>query len=305
MALSGSPIALSYVSAKFYLHYEQAIDIKKNPPLLFVLRSVLGYNLRSITCIAHKNTCQDCMYNQTCAYSYLFETIIPQENKIHSGTNRASHPFVLTNCSNDYKEFTITLLGKAVDYLPYIYASFVRAGKYGLFKDRVPYTIENVMISGKSILIDEQTIDMSFDRNEWTINGIKANPAEILVELKTPLRFKTKGKYSSDFSAEDFLLCLYRRMKTLCLLYGDFDETNSYIPQKDKIKVAEKNLKWKDNAHYSSRQKSVMELGGVTGTFKLEGEFSDFEIAMLDFAKLFNAGKNTNFGLGQLDYWIK
>lgn len=48
-----------------------------------------------------------------------------------------------------------------------------------------------------------------------------------------------------------------------------------------------------------------MELGGVIGTFKLKGSFNDFELALLNLAKISNAGKNTVFGLGQIDYWEK
>ena len=298
-------ISLDYVPVKFKLNFMNNIDTRKEPPFAFVLRSVLGYNLRSMCCIAHGSECASCQYNQTCAYAFIFETILPLSNKIKPGTNRASHPFIFSNSKPEQSEFTITLLGRAIDYLPYIYAAFVRAGKYGLFKSRTQYSIEDLLISEKSILIDEQNIDMNFDRFEWSISGIKTNPAEILVELKTPLRFKTKGKYISDFTADDFMMCLYRRMKTVCMLYGNFDDATDYIPQQDKIKIVERNLHWQDYTHYSSRQKSAMELGGVTGTFKLIGQFSDFEIAMLDFAKLFNAGKNTNFGLGQLDYWMK
>lgn len=299
-------ISLNYVPVKFKLNFMENIAARNEPPLAFVLRSVLGYNLRSMCCIAHGAECATCQYNQTCAYAFIFETILPYSNKIQPGTNRASHPFIFSNSNIEQSEFTITLLGRAIDYLPYIYAAFVRAEKYGLFKSRTPYTVEDILISGKSILIDEQNIDMSFDRYEWTNSEIKANPTEVLVELKTPLRFKTKGKYISDFSADDFMMCLYRRLKTVCMLYGNFDEAAAdYVPQKDKIRIVERNLHWQDYTHYSSRQKSVMELGGVTGTFKLTGDFSDFEIALLDFAKIFNAGKNTNFGLGQLDYWIK
>ncbi len=43
----------------------------------------------------------------------------------------------------------------------------------------------------------------------------------------------------------------------------------------------------------------------VTGTFKLAGHFSCVDAGLLDFARIANAGKNTNFGLGQLDFWAK
>ncbi|MBQ7165837.1 MAG: hypothetical protein IJR93_02660 [Treponema sp.] len=43
----------------------------------------------------------------------------------------------------------------------------------------------------------------------------------------------------------------------------------------------------------------------VTGTFKLAGHFSCVGAELLDFSCIANAGKNTNFGLGQLDFRAK
>lgn len=72
-----------------------------------------------------------------------------------------------------------------------------------------------------------------------------------------------------------------------------------------KSRKTDRNLHWTDSTHYSARQKTAMELGGLTGTFKLAGRFSCVDAGLLEFARIANAGKNTNFGLGQLDFWAK
>ena len=43
----------------------------------------------------------------------------------------------------------------------------------------------------------------------------------------------------------------------------------------------------------------------VTGTFKLAGHFSCVGAEILDFSCIAYTGKNTNFGLGQLDFRAK
>jgi CRISPR/Cas system endoribonuclease Cas6 (RAMP superfamily) len=48
-----------------------------------------------------------------------------------------------------------------------------------------------------------------------------------------------------------------------------------------------------------------MKLGGVSGNFTLSGAFTGYERALLRFAELFHAGKNTNFGLGKIGVWEK
>ena len=88
-------------------------------------------------------------------------------------------------------------------------------------------------------------------------------------------------------------------------MYGEFDlQFDEYILSKSII-MEEKALVWRDSMHYSARQKTAMELGGSMGSFKMKGVFSNFEISLLELAKIAGAGKNTNFGLGQLDYWIR
>ncbi|MBP5452385.1 MAG: CRISPR system precrRNA processing endoribonuclease RAMP protein Cas6 [Treponema sp.] len=302
-------MTLTYLPIRFHLRYTS--PAYADTPPLFILRSMLGKNLRSMSCIARQNKCPDCMYNKTCAYAFLFETILSTKNEVAPGRDRASHPFAFTggslssgNTISEY-DFTITLFGKACEYLPYIYASFVRAGTEGIYKSRTQFEITKVCIGEKNILIDTDHIDTSIPANIWKINeDLPSKNGEVLVDLHSPLRFKYGGKYGMDFTAQDFMSCLFRRMKTLCALYGSLDSELEYAAGKE-IEITDKRLEWKDNKHYSARQKKEMSLGGVTGTFKLLGTFTALEQNLLDFSKLFNAGKNTNFGLGQFDFWTK
>lgn len=300
---------LLYQQFDFTIKFLEPAKVDVNP--LFILRSMLGKNLRSMCCISKQSTCSECMYNKTCAYTFLFETILQQENSLLPGTNRASHPFALSTKKlqreNPLAEFsfTITLFGKAVEYLPYIYAAVVRSGKDGLFKSRTKFEVVDVSIDGKNIMINENQLATGIPPKEWNFEVLNNNKidSEFLVELKSPLRFKTNGKYTVDFSSADFMKCLYRRAKTLCMLYGTWeDEFNHYEPTEG-MSIEDKNLRWIDFNHYSARQKEEMELGGVLGSFKLIGKFTPFELALFELNRITNAGKNTNFGLGQMDFW--
>ena len=113
---------LQYQQFDFTIKFLEPAKVDVNP--LFILRSMIGKNLRSMCCISKQSTCSECMYNKTCAYAFLFETILLQENPLLPGANRASHPFALSTKKlqreNPLAEFsfTITLFGKAVEYLP-------------------------------------------------------------------------------------------------------------------------------------------------------------------------------------------
>lgn len=331
-------VKVNFLRLDFSLKFAEPCLADTNP--LFILRSMLGKNLRSMCCISKRSaSCADCQFFRTCAYAFLFETILPAGNSALPGRSRASHPFSLSskiqfkNYRNPLDEypFAITLFGKAADYLPYIYAAFVRSGQNGLFKSRTQFKVESVSLNGKNILIDENHLDLDFAADEWKCgfadgrhveksetshNGeilrsvqndkiCVQNDSEILVSLKSPLRFKVQGKYTADFSAEDFMNCIFRRARTLCSLYGEIseEEKNLWKISAGGIQITERNLRWEDERHYSSRQKTAMDLGGVSGTFKMEGNFTQEERALLDFAESAGAGKNTNFGLGQVEVW--
>jgi hypothetical protein len=240
----------------------------------------------------------------------MFETIMDKDNVVTKGRDRASHPFVLAlnntlENATEHLDFTITLVGKSVEYAPYIYAAFIRAGGWGVLRDRVPFQIESVKSQGKNLLDGQANFNFTdsvrlwkpkFDMSQASTHG------EVLVDLVTPLRFKTQGRYREDFDANEFMACLRRRTSTMCSLYGEglheeWNETGS------QLQMEKRTLRWKDMKHYSARQHNSMVLGGVVGEFILSGQFSSTELAMLDFANLFHAGKNTSFGLGRVSVW--
>lgn len=301
-------ITVSFQEYRFGLKFSQEILFTTNP--VFLIRSVIGYNLRKICCLSHSSVCPECLYNKDCMYSWIFESIISKDNDVLQNRDRTSHPYILYSDEKikpgvKYSSFcfNMILLGKSIKYLPYIYASLVKAGEAGLDKSRTQFSIESVTVEGSEIIRDSQIVP---DKPEkiWSFKTQPDVDGEVLIQLLSPLRFKAEGKYTTDFSARDFFLCLYRRCSVLCRLYGESDQEKYIFPQ-DNISITNKNLYWKDSKHYSARQKEQMKLGGVSGSFTLKGRFSEKELPLLEFAKIFGAGKNTNFGLGRLDYWIR
>ncbi len=82
---------IKYLPLVFEINFTKPVLADSNP--LFVLRSMLGFKLKNLCCIARQKSCPDCMYVATCAYAFLFETILPKTNSFQPGRNRASHPY--------------------------------------------------------------------------------------------------------------------------------------------------------------------------------------------------------------------
>lgn len=281
--------------------------------ILFVMRSVFGAQLKKMCCVSRQSNCFSCMYNKTCAFAYLFESVVKKDNCVLPGRKTISHPYsiskskVVTDSKGFIKsfEFNVVLFGKAIEYLPYFYAAFVRAGKEGVFKRRTPFEVTDVKVRSQSILLDKN--QLRSDYKSFCFDFLQKSPIsaqELLIEAKTPLRFKVRGVYTQHIIAQDFWNCLYRRAKTLALAYGVDNHSNDFPhPMETKTTIVDNRLQWKDITHYSSRQKQAIELGGFMGTLKIAGSLNNLEGNLLEFAKIANIGKSTNFGLGQIDCW--
>lgn len=300
---------------KFFLKLRFETPIRFDVEPLFIMRSVLGRQLRSLCCIAHGRACADCEYNRDCVYSLIFETIMAKDNIPVPGRDRASHPWVLACADTGGGElyelgFYLTLLGSYVHYLPYLYGAFERAGRAGILKARIPFSIAQIACEEQGALIPllyDGCLEMEgLSPSFWEAGRAEGELSdhEVRVELISPLRFKSGGRYTSEFDAGAFINCLHRRAHVLCSLYGEGGGERA-DGAKERLRLSRRDLVWTDAKHYSARQKRVFALGGVKGAFTLSGSFSPYELSLLEAARLFNAGKNTNFGLGQLDYWIR
>jgi len=232
------------------------------------------------------------------------------------GRDRISHPVILDTPVLNSKQLgsmklNIIFLGQSTEYIPYYYITLLKSGEDGILKQKINFTVKDVCVNETSILLGQDKLDTQklipdvweFKHNNVGLLNKCLLQKQLLINFVTPLRFKTKGAYNQNFNASDFMSCLNRRTQTLCAEYGSIegDEKNiCYHPEN--LNITEKSLIWKDYHHYSARQQKAIRLGGLLGTMKLEGEFSEYENALLDFAVLFHAGKNTHFGFGKIDW---
>lgn len=299
---------MKYLPVDFKIRFAEPAVVDNLP--IFVLRGLFGQNLRYLCCMNKGAQCQSCMFNKQCVYAVVFESIIDKQEAPIPGTDRVSHPFAFTSCDNpelwtEIQEFnfTITLFGNYTDYLAYVYTSILRAGKRGMFRDRIPFEIVEAGVNGNSILIDEDNLNLEqeafvFDEEEIDKENLYTKAK---INLLTPLRFKVDGKYAKDFTALDFMKCLHRRYQTMMKLYGEHNDEVFDRYLETNLTICNKEIKWNHKYRYSGRQKTSMEFGGVTGYFELEGQFTEYEKTLLEFCTIANGGKNTNFGLGQIN----
>ena len=287
------------------LQFQKPVRIDNYPA--FVVRGVLGYHLKKMHCVVHGTPCQECVFYKTCAYVFLFESIIDKDSPVLEGRDRASHPFRLVchaepNSVTNQIDLRVQLYGRATEYVPHILFALREAGKTGLFRERAPYQLLVQNARGEIVLQGNRIQESALVRDVIKFPaGNEVKTKQLLIHCNTPLRFKVHNQYNSDFSAKDFYFAAFRRIETLFSLYGTiFANTFIDITEPEELLLHKGTLVWKDYPRYSGRQKTVMMLGGVQGSFTLEGSAPQAVWQTFTTAGTLGVGKNTSFGFGDI-----
>lgn len=302
---------IRFIELRFQLDFEQVAFIDVHPA--FALRSVLGKWLREMHCVCRGDRCLDCPFKKTCAFAFIFETPIEKDSESLQGRDRAGHPFrIIAHGQPGQKaenlSFRIQLIGNGLDYIPHVVFAFREAGKAGLFRQRARYRISSITSKCQEIFTGDRIRTASIAYQDVTVDDSLTIPEARSLEIKcnTPLRFKTRGNYSSDFQAEDFFEACARRVRMLVEFYGGIDGSTGVdtsiagpLPRWN-VELRDKDLRWVEYVHWSARQKTRMMLGGYVGGFSIKGTAPAYYWQVLRVCDALGAGKSTSFGFGDI-----
>lgn len=259
---------------------------------MFLLRSILGNQLHSMYCInKDEKSCENCLLNSSCGYALLFETILDQNNNIIPGRVRGCHPFVfkLNTISENQLCVSLILVGNFTEFFEPIIEALEKAGESGIGKNRVKFVLSILNIKEKKSY-------------ELIVNKESSVFANYAINLKSPLRLVVQNKPKKKVTYLDFISAANRRLRQILMLYGNCTEEELKSEYKfSDLTLRNVNCEYLNLNRWSSRQKRVEPLGGIIGTFDLCGNISSFERQLIEGAEIFSIGKNTNFGLGNIE----
>ncbi|MBT8763265.1 CRISPR system precrRNA processing endoribonuclease RAMP protein Cas6 [Desulfohalobiaceae bacterium Ax17] len=275
-------------------------------------RGGFGHIFKKSVCVARSTSeCKDCILATSCIYAYVFETPRPQKAEIMRKYEHIPHPFVL--CPPLGKERLVkrnarlvvglTLIGKAIDYLPYFVLVMEALGNQGIGADKGKCILECVRCKDKTVFSQGSSEIKPVTPFEWSELLASAPPRErISLEFLTPLKLVRKGQViKKGLSFQDLFRSLLRRIALLstfhCAAQPDVD-FKGLIDLAANIQTLEDNTKWFHWSRYSTRQKSIMPSGGLVGSITFKGDFEPFWPFLL-LGQYFHVGKNTSFGLGK------
>ena len=281
-----------------------------------VFRGAFGNALRQLVCVAPQATCAGCFQREHCLYLALFEPPPPPGFADAAKFIQAPRPYVinppLTNRQAFYPGgllcFDLTLIGPALEALPYFIHIFTEIGRRGLGPERGRYTLEQVdclqngarhpIFEGSSCTFTNFTLTP-----ESIVFSGDAGVKTVSLNFLTPLRLKQNGKLVTRLTFPLVFHRLAQRLSLLTAFYGGHVVSSPTIDltflldQAHQFSVLEDKLHWYDWERYSSRQDANMNLGGLRGSITFAGHLEPF-LPFLRLGAQVNVGQGTTFGLG-------
>ncbi|MCP9447331.1 MAG: CRISPR system precrRNA processing endoribonuclease RAMP protein Cas6 [Nitrospira sp.] len=314
---TGLPLSFGRFTATFRL--DGSLMLPAYAGSLF--RGSFGWALRRVVCVTRSHDCLPCPLRDRCVYPWVFETPPPTDTKIMRKYPAAPHPFVLippnggrTIEAGRTLDLGLTLFGRTVGWLPHFIFALERMGRTGLGGRRV--TASLVAVDG---WLDGHRHPL-YSADERTLRGVETfterrvlpgvPPAvgeptfsqRVAIEILSPLRVRYRERLSATLDFHVLVRSLLRRLAGLSYFHCDGDPSNvsfrEWIALAEEVRTVSSSLTWSDWTRYSSRQRTDMELGGMTGSIVFEGSLAPF-LPLLRLGEVAHAGKGTSFGLGR------
>ena len=173
---------IEYLESVLSFDFEKTLA-EENP--LFVIRSILGFSLKSATCLFPDKSCSTCGLKYNCHYSKLFESYANPELIKVFGTNKLPHPYMVQQCKKSDKNLTVKLilLGDIKQFADTIIQALKNTKTFGKNKNKYVLTLvskeekkwffdSSNLIASKHVLIRFLTpTRMLLDRKSTRLNS--------------------------------------------------------------------------------------------------------------------------------------
>ncbi len=299
----------------FICRFESAAELPFYKGSTF--RGVFGRALKKVVCALKQKECNACLLNATCIYSGIFENQA-FTNKKNPRMAAPPRPFVieppLTTQTRFPEgsafEFSLVLMGRATQYLPYFIYAFEQMGVIGIGKKinhrRGRFLLEQVRNHDQVIYSSkDQKLTQSGKVQNLDISLSQDHPDKDLclgVTLETPLRLKFNNRLHADLPFHLLVRAMLRRISSLMDAYGSGEPPLDYpglVKKAGAVETIEQNLSWFDWQRYSFRQDQKMLMGGMTGSVTYQGAIKEY-LPLVEFCEKVHLGKQTVFGLGKI-----
>lgn len=281
----------------------------------FILRSGFGAALKKL-CLyqSRRMPCTQCRLQDSCPYSYIFETYRPGDREIDFTAENFPHPFVfypsvreegLVRSGSDFT-LTLTLFGQGIPYLLFYIYAFDLLGDMGLGKSRGRFVLDSV--------IDHFSEKRLYSSHDKTLRGEPTRKSladldgavgdSLRLEFVAPTKIEQYNRTVERLTADMLIRALLRRASLLAERHHD---TKWQLDFRDII--AQFNTKvssFKSNVHveryqrYSVRQGQSQPVYAFTGNCEIKGDIQNY-IPLIRLGSYMQIGKSTSQGFGKYE----
>lgn len=298
------------------------------------LRGAFGYALKQAVCVMNHRDCGRCLVANQCVYPYVFETPAPPNLSILHNQRNAPHPFIIDPpiyprrnqadrqrilTAGDELEFGLTIMGRAIGYLPYIVYALHEMAQRGIGKGRAQFALAGVSVHQSTGIRHEifddvtqrldETPDVVSDLSQLIddrLDQLQARGSDDRLNIRfiTPLRIKVQGDLQPKADFEMLVRNLLRRISLLMIIHGDRQldlDFKGLLELARAVEVRSSSLHWWDWGRYSARQETVMKLGGFVGEAEFTGDRLQDFLPLIVAGEFLRIGSATSFGLGKYE----
>lgn len=297
--------------ARYRLRFRAAVDLRLPAYTGSAWRGAFGRALKHLVCITDEPTCPSCPFYRSCIYPDLFETPPdPGVGKLIKYT-AAPHPYLLIpdDChgrvaAGQTLSVDVHLLGHGNRHLPYVIHALTQAGQRGLGQDRGALELLRVAQADDEDWRPIYTPGGDLNPLPPMVPVTPPCPERLTLRLLTPLRLTSEGRLVSQdrFRFHHLFSNLLRRISLLTSFHTDDPLETDFAGLTRAARAIEPSrarLHWHEWARFSSRQDTLVKMGGLIGEIGLEGTDLEPFWPYLWLGQWTHAGKGVVMGLGR------
>ncbi len=244
------------------------------------------------------------------AYNYLYNN-----RSLSGGRKDVSNPYMIVPCDTyktDYRAgeellFCVYLLGEAASFAKPVICA-LQAADIRLGASRFPFElIKAVHAAERRVLWEDGVYFEAAARSVALPYLCLPDVRAATLRTRTPLRIRRDGALLERLDFATLIRNITRRIEELTARYGgwaDAVEAARIRALSAEAAVTQNRFALQSLSRYSNRTGSKMDLSGLTGYMTIEGDMSPF-VPWLYAARILHIGRNTTFGLGQIEVEFK
>lgn len=273
------------------------------------IRGGFGLAFRRVACPFPKRECSDCLLRQKCVWSYVFATPRPEGSEIMRKYETIPHPFVIEPPEDDKTSyapgdelvFTLVLIGKAIESVPYFIYAFEQMAEQGLGSGRAKFKVAAVR-QGHAPFYDPRagTIATPVATQMLSLAPTAETATSATLSFTTPTHIVYQGRVARRPGFHVVLRSLLRRIGLLAYFHDQPVELDykELIGQAETVQTGSIHTGTTQWRRFSTRQNRAIRMDGIIGKATYTGDLKPF-LPFLRAGEILHVGKSTAFGMGK------